>query len=150
MAFKRSAVRSCLSPPRDRKLNSFRYFPELFDIILWLDALARSLEFFCNLKHALLVLDDGYTSNLEWTSQGSWVHGKLWDQIEAVVTCYKPGSPRIARHATEKITGTKAGIVTWCLWFFLDISDLSHYNFIRIFDCHRVVSESACLHIVRS
>ena len=33
---------------------------------------------------------------------------------------------------------------------FLDISDLSHYNLIRIFDCHRVVSESACLHIVRS
>ena len=34
--------------------------------------------------------------------------------------------------------------------FFLDISGLSHYNLIRIFDCHRVVSESACLHIVRS
>ena len=34
--------------------------------------------------------------------------------------------------------------------FFLDISSLSHYNLIRIFDCHRVVSESACLHIVRS
>ena len=33
---------------------------------------------------------------------------------------------------------------------FLDISAISLYNLIRIFDCHRVVSESACLHIVRS
>ena len=33
---------------------------------------------------------------------------------------------------------------------FLDISAFSPYNLIRIFDCHRVVSESACLHIVRS
>ena len=36
------------------------------------------------------------------------------------------------------------------LRLFLDISDLSYYTLIRIFDCHRVVSESACLHIVRS
>jgi len=34
--------------------------------------------------------------------------------------------------------------------FLLDISLFSSYNLIRIFDCHRVVSESACLHIVRS
>ena len=33
---------------------------------------------------------------------------------------------------------------------FLDISDLFPYNLIRIWYCHRVVSESACLHIVRS
>ena len=33
---------------------------------------------------------------------------------------------------------------------FLDISALFPYNLIRILDCHRVVSESACLHIVRS
>ena len=32
----------------------------------------------------------------------------------------------------------------------LDFSPISHYNLIRIRNCHRVVSESACLHIVRS
>ena len=36
------------------------------------------------------------------------------------------------------------------LCFFLDIFPVFPYNLIRIFDCHRVVSESACLHIVRS
>ena len=34
--------------------------------------------------------------------------------------------------------------------FLLDISNISFYNLIRIWSCHRVVSESACLHIVRS
>ena len=34
--------------------------------------------------------------------------------------------------------------------FFLDISPINYYNLIRILYCHRVVSESACLHIVRS
>ena len=34
--------------------------------------------------------------------------------------------------------------------FFLDIFGIFPYNLIRILYCHRVVSESACLHIVRS
>ena len=48
------------------------------------------------------------------------------------------------------VTGTEAEIAAFCLGFFLDISALSPYNLIRILDCHRVVSESAFLHIVRS
>ena len=34
--------------------------------------------------------------------------------------------------------------------FLLDIFPMYDYNLIRIWYCHRVVSESACLHIVRS
>ena len=34
--------------------------------------------------------------------------------------------------------------------FCLDFSVVYRYNTSRIMDCHRVVSESACLHIVRS
>ena len=50
----------------------------------------------------------------------------------------------------NEITGKEAGITADSLWFFLDISNLFPYNLIRIWNCHRVVSESACLHIVRS
>ena len=44
----------------------------------------------------------------------------------------------------------EAGIAADKPVIFLDIFAISPYNLIRIFDCHRVVSESACLHIVRS
>ena len=44
----------------------------------------------------------------------------------------------------------ESGITASMPVVFLDIFPFFQYNLIRILDCHRVVSESACLHIVRS
>ena len=51
---------------------------------------------------------------------------------------------------SKAVSTEKSGLFCFIQVIFLDFYAVSRYNRIRIFDCHRVVSESACLHIVRS
>ena len=74
----------------------------------------------------------------------------FWCGCDILVSETKLGERPQTRPATEKHRHGSGNYRFRACDFFLDISDLSQYNLIRILDCHRVVSESACLHIVRS
>ena len=71
---------------------------------------------------------------------------QTWGELNPVTR--KPD--RSKAYNRKKSQAWKRELPPTSLCFFLDISDIFPYNLIRIFDCHRVVSESACLHIVRS